>query len=162
MKSFIHNQSGIAINSYYFKLEDWIALHPEYKLPEGVVFQTYTSEYRVGLKKDGQEVNLPFPWPEGDVYIQQSRDDFFKINQISNWKRWAKQLMSDIDMDAFLFQCPHHRVSFLIALIIQEQPIPELILSCWGNLSQQVNFSAKTIERWNGISKDNNIPISFS
>ena len=159
--TFSHSLDLIRINGYQFHPADWMAKHPEYSLPPDCIIQIYTKEYRIGFTEDKTQIPLPTPWPEGDAYIKAAWDDYSDINNLPNWKRWAWQLMNDGAMSDFLAQCPHHLVSFLIALVTTQEPDPEPIQSIWMTLKGQLSFPEATLNRWNLISNNNRIPIQF-
>lgn len=86
MNQFRHHQDGVIYinDNFQCKLEDFLTLEPDYKLPEGIIGQEYFQGKTHRVYTENSEDLLDPVWEEGDKYI--SKVEEYMISLIKSGK----------------------------------------------------------------------------
>lgn len=70
LREFTHTANEVTIGENVFSLSDFVLLFPDYKLPDGVIGQSYKQNICHRLfYENGEHKDIGTSWPEGDNYI---------------------------------------------------------------------------------------------
>ena len=99
MGEFQHLPSGIIkIDGHEFDIETFLAIEPDYSLPEGAISRVYNSNSHHRIFSKNTQYSGDFPWEDGERYINRVFDLKLYEDELKEDTKYVEEVRKTVEL----------------------------------------------------------------